>query len=62
MFVVLGGIGEAICAAVSIKGSIKVERLAVNEVPRSGPPKILLEKYGIDSGHIVEAVKEIIRG
>ncbi len=51
-----GGIGEAITAAVNGEG-IRVERLAVREIPRSGKPDELLDRYGISAKHIVEAVK-----
>ena len=37
----------------------KVVRLAVREIPRSGPPEALIEKYGISSNHIVAAVKDV---
>jgi hypothetical protein len=29
----------------------------VREIPRSGPPEALIEKYGISSRHIIAAVK-----
>jgi len=35
-------------------------KLAVREIPRSGPPEALLEKYGISAGHIVEAVRRLL--
>jgi transketolase len=34
-----------------------VHRLAVGEIPRSGQPDELLDRYGISARHIVEAVK-----
>ena len=36
-----------------------VHRLAVREIPRSGKPEELLERFGISAKHIVEAVKSI---
>ncbi len=50
-----GGLGDAVLEAVGNQASVL--RLAVREVPRSGPPEALLEKYGISSSHIVGAVK-----
>ena len=50
-----GGIGDAVLAAVG--NQAKVMKLAVHEIPRSGPPEALIEKYGISSNHIVNAVK-----
>jgi transketolase len=51
-----GGIGDAVSAAVGDAG-IPVYRLAVPEVPRSGRPEELLDKYGISARHIVDAVR-----
>ncbi|KAJ9589195.1 hypothetical protein L9F63_028020, partial [Diploptera punctata] len=41
------GVGEAVLSAVALEKNIIVKKLAVQEVPRSGPPTVLLEKYGI---------------
>lgn len=38
---------------------IVLKKLCVQEVPRSGPPKVLVEKYGIGADSIVNAVNEI---
>ena len=51
-----GGIGDAVSEAVSEAG-IKVHRIAVREIPRSGKPDELLERFGISASHIVAAVK-----
>ena len=50
-----GGLGDAVLEAVG--NQAKVVRLAVREIPRSGPPDALIEKYGISSNHIIDAVK-----
>src|SRR5262245_38069373 len=50
-----GGLGDAVLEAVA--NAANVVRLAVREIPRSGPPDALIEKYGISSSHIVAAVK-----
>lgn len=52
-----GGLGDAVARAVAPAG-LTVTRLAVLEIPRSGKPDELLDKYGISARHIVEAVKE----
>ena len=52
-----GGIGEAVASAVVGRG-FTVRRLAVTEIPRSGTPEQLLDRYGISAGHIVAAVRE----
>jgi transketolase len=51
-----GGLGDAVLEVVG--NQAKVVKLAVHEIPRSGPPEALIGKYGISSGHIVSAVKE----
>ncbi|VDK71421.1 unnamed protein product [Onchocerca ochengi] len=55
-----GGIGEAVCQAVSDQKDIHVRSLFVLDVPRSGPPDALLEKYGISAKSIVDAVHQSI--
>ncbi|XP_032702250.1 transketolase-like protein 1 isoform X1 [Lontra canadensis] len=52
-----GGIGEAVCAAVSMEPDILVHQLAVPAVPRSGKPSELLDMYGVSARHIIVAVK-----
>jgi transketolase len=54
-----GGLGEAVAGALSADG-IKVHKLAVFELPRSGKPEELVAKYGIDSAAIVNKVKAVI--
>ncbi|HYR44801.1 MAG TPA: transketolase [Terriglobia bacterium] len=53
-----GGIGDAVLGAVG--NQAHVVKLAVREIPRSGPPEALLEKYGISANRIVEAVKGLL--
>jgi transketolase len=52
---VVGGIGDAVARAVAPAG-LTVTRLAVREIPRSGKPEELIDKYGISARQIVEAV------
>ena len=54
-----GGIGEAVAAAVSPAG-IRVESLAVREIPHSGKPQELLDKYGLSAARIQAACKKLI--
>jgi transketolase len=51
-----GGIGDAVAEAVADAG-ITVHRLAVREIPRSGKPEELLDRFGISARHIVSAVR-----
>jgi transketolase len=51
-----GGVGDAVAEAVADAG-LAVHRLAVREIPRSGKPDELLDRYGISANHIVEAVR-----
>ena len=52
-----GGIGDAVASAIAPEG-FAVRRLAVQEIPRSGTPDQLLDRYGISARHIVAAVRE----
>jgi transketolase len=53
-----GGIGDAVSEAVADAG-LTVHRLAVREIPRSGKPEELVERFGISATHIVAAVKSV---
>uniref|UniRef100_T1JS90 transketolase n=1 Tax=Tetranychus urticae TaxID=32264 RepID=T1JS90_TETUR len=52
-----GGLGEAVAGAISNSTGITMKHLAVREIPRSGPPADLIEKYGFGSNSIINAVK-----
>jgi transketolase len=54
-----GGIGDAVLEAVGPAGVI-VHRLAVGEIPRSGSPRKLLARCGIDRAAIVAKVDELV--
>lgn len=54
-----GGLGDAVAQAVSPEG-IAVHRLAVREIPRSGRPDELLNRYGISARAIADAVRRLI--
>jgi Transketolase, C-terminal domain len=51
-----GGIGDVVLAALAEERCV-VHKLAVREIPHSGKPKELLDRYGISATHIVAAVK-----
>ena len=51
-----GGIGEMLASGL-INSGVKLKRLAVNNIPHSGTPQELIDKYGISSKNIVKAVK-----
>ncbi len=53
-----GGLGDAVAEALAPQGQTVV-RLAVREIPRSGKPDELLERFGISASKIVAAVKAI---
>ncbi len=54
-----GGLGDAVLGAVGHEG-IRVHKLAVREIPHSGKPDELLNRYGISAPVIVETAKRII--
>jgi transketolase len=53
-----GGIGDAVAEAIAPEGWT-VHRLAVREIPRSGKPEELLDRFGISANHIVDAVRKL---
>jgi transketolase len=55
-----GGLGDAVAEAVADE-PIRVHRLAVREVPRSGQPAELLDRYGISAAHVVDAVRRLAK-
>jgi transketolase len=56
-----GGLGEAVCAAVSEEPNIIVHKVAVTSVPRSGKSNELMDMYGIGSEGIMKAVHKILK-
>lgn len=59
---VIGGLGEAVCAAVAEAGvACKVKRVGVNdEFGHSGPAKEVLAQFGLDAAGIVRAAKSLL--
>jgi len=55
-----GGLGDAVAQALA--GRAVLRHLCVRELPRSGKPDELLEKYGISARHIAGAAKELDAG
>ena len=53
-----GGIGDAVAEAVADAG-YTIHRLAVREIPRSGKPDELLDRFGISATHIMDAVRTV---
>jgi transketolase len=53
-----GGVGDAVAEAVAGEG-FTVHRICVREIPRSGKPEELLERFGISASHIVKAVRSL---
>ena len=51
-----GGLGDAVSEAL-VPAGVVVERLCVREIPRSGEPDELIDKFGISARHVVDAVK-----
>ncbi len=55
-----GGIGDTVLSALALE-DVRVKKLAVREIPRSGKPEELVDHFGIGVRSIVEAVKAILR-
>jgi transketolase len=54
-----GGLGDAVGEALAPEG-FTVHRLAVAEIPRSGKPEELLDRFGISAAKIVAAVTALV--
>jgi transketolase len=54
-----GGLGDAVAGAVASAG-VTIHRLAVAEIPRSGTPEELLDRFGISAARIAAAVKSLM--
>jgi transketolase len=54
-----GGLGDAVSEAVW-EHAFRVRRLAVREIPRSGTPEEVIDRFGISARAIVVAVKELL--
>lgn len=54
-----GGLGDAVAEALGDHG-VRMQRLAVREIPRSGPPAELIDRYGISARAIIDAVRAFI--
>lgn len=59
---VIGGLGEAVCAAVAEAGvACRVKRVGVNdEFGHSGPAKEVLAQFGLDAAGIIRAAKSLL--
>ena len=55
-----GGLGDAVQSALSSE-RIPVYKIAVTEIPHSGKPQELVEKFGISSKSIIAKVREIVK-
>jgi transketolase len=55
-----GGLGDAVLGALAEEYA-KVYKLAVREIPHSGKPSELLDRYGISARHIAETVRTVTR-
>jgi len=53
-----GGLGDAVAGELSVNG-VKVHKLAVVGMPRSGKPEELIAHFGIDAAAIVKKVKSL---
>jgi transketolase len=57
-----GGLGDAVAGELGNVVGLTIHKLAVREIPRSGKPDELLDKFGISAPHIVAKVQEILGG
>ena len=53
-----GGLGDAVASALA--GTAVIKHLCVRELPRSGKPAELMERYGISARHIAAAARDLL--
>lgn len=59
---VIGGLGEAVCSALSEECPTPVKRIGVNdEFGHSGPAKDLLKQFGLSAENIYNVAKEFVK-
>lgn len=59
---VIGGLGSAVCDALSEKAPTPVKKIGIQDVfGESGPAVALLQKYGLDGEGIYRQVKEFVK-
>ena len=59
---IIGGLGEAVCAALAEACPTPVKRIGVNdEFGHSGPAKELLKQFGLSAENIVKVTKEFVK-
>ncbi len=54
-----GGLGDAVQSALAAEG-IPVYKIAVTEIPHSGKPEELIEKFGISSKAVIAKVRKLV--
>jgi transketolase len=58
---IIGGLGDSIAQTASKSIPVPIEYVGTNDTfGESGTPAQLLEKYGLDSAHVVVAAKKVI--
>jgi transketolase len=55
-----GGLGDAVLAALA-EDRVSVHKLAVREIPHSGKPHELMDRYGISARHIANLARNLLR-
>ncbi|XP_011182511.1 transketolase-like protein 2 [Zeugodacus cucurbitae] len=56
-----GGLGEAVLSVLAEQRDFVVKHLYVPNVPRSGPPNVLIDMFGISARHVVNAVAAVLK-
>lgn len=56
-----GGLGEAVLSALADQRDFVVKHLYVPAVPRSGPPAVLIDMFGVSARHVVNAAGAVLK-
>ena len=55
-----GGLGDAVGEVLAETGGARLRKLAVRELPHSGRPEELLDRYGLSGEKIAQAVRDFV--
>lgn len=59
---IVGGLGEAVCAALSEEFPVPVKRIGINDAfGHSGPAKALLRQFGLCADNITQVTKDFLK-
>ena len=55
-----GGLGDAVAGELAEEPGLSIVKMGITEIPHSGEPEELLDRYGVSARHIAERVRRMI--